>query len=1845
MAYNAYHKLQQNLAAVRIALDWDQDKVLSADELETLKGFSGFGGIKAVLFNGQTREQWLEQGATETDLRLLEGIRTLHELLDSYFGEKQYKEVIASIKESVLTSFYTPVIVPQSIYDALNSNGIHPQRIYEPSAGAGIFISEADKAFSSLSQVTAVEKDLLTGKVLQAIASGLNTKPKVHITAVENSPKDDNGSYDLVISNIPFGNFRVFDKSFGNSVPHLTGKIHNYFFAKGLEKLREGGLMAYITTSAFLDTPSNRDARDYLFHEADFISLAVMPDNLMEATGGTQAPSHLLIVQKNTGKTELSAAESMLLETITASNDFGTFYQNSFIEKHRGIILGDEVKAGTNQYGKATECIWQNGPIEALETGLAQVLNTGFSINFNQSLFTSGQVSLPADEAASKPRLTALPMPENKTILSSVQLGLFDSMPAESANRAAAYVQTTDQRWIKKETARIIGITRTTDMPEHEGLVLITAKTVKGNFYVYKLCSNYNEITGSNSWQNAQHLGLILERASGLLKKYGHDYIFEGDKSLEASFLPIKEDNSIYSNIKPQYRDGTLVIHQNLVGSIRNVDHDHNRASFQRFSDQKDISFYKGYVKLRDSYYELFDKEANDPMLFSYGQLRDSLNKEYDQLTERFGQLNGKTARKLILEDRAFGVSMLASLERRDGNAFVKADIFIDNLNKPQQVFSTQDPLEALAHCLNEKGKVDIGFIASLTGHDHHQTLKKLEGHILMNPGSDQWETSDKYLSGNVVLKLQEAEQRVSVEPDNQLYRKSLEAIRQVQPEKIPFELLDFNLGERWIPVSFYERFATELFGLPTTVSYLSSLDTFKVGIRGSNAKTDQEFAISPKGDRKMYGGILLEHALENTAPFFTYEVDQGDKKVRIPDNEATQLAHQKIENVRAGFIGWLTELSENEKQNLVDLYNNTFNCYVLRQYDGSHQSFPGLDRRALGIEDLYASQKDAAWRIVQDRGGLIDHEVGLGKTLTMIIAAMEMKRLGVASKPMILALKANVDQIAETFRKAYPAAKLLAPGKEDFTPEKRMRIFGEIKNNNWDCIILTHDQFGKIPQSPDIQKQIFTVELDNVERDLDTVRDLGGDVSTRMRKGLEIRKKNLNAKLQSVENQIEGKKDKGIDFVQTGVDHLFVDESHKFKNLTFTTRHSRVAGLGNQEGSQKALNMLFAVRSLQEKFDADLCVTFLSGTPISNSLTELYLIYKYLRPKEMQRQQIENFDGWAAVFARKTTDFEFSVTNEIIAKERFRHFIKVPELAMFYNEITDYKTAAHIRLDKPQLDERLINIKPTPDQESFIDRLMRFARSGDATLLGRPKLSESEEKAKMLIATNYAKKMSADMRLISENYGDHPGNKVNTCARMVAQIYREVDVHKGTQIIFSDIGTPKANEFNIYDALKKELTGRHGIPSYEITFIHDWPDKMKPVLFSKMNRGEIRILIGSTEKAGTGLNVQERVVAMHQMDVPWKPSELEQRNGRGARQGNKVAKLFYDNKVRNYIYAVEQSLDNYKFNLLKNKQLFISQMKNSQLHVRSIDEGAMDEKSGVNFSEYIAILSGDTSLLEKSKLEKKVAVMESLRTGYLRELSRSRSELGNLERKRDDGSEILKKLKTDEGFYKERLRTDKDGAKLNPLVLDGISATDPTEAGKQLLALFSNWKPPPGSMTKQIGELYGFKLIIRHHIDEWIDQGKKYEQRSNFLYAESPQTGIKYNYNDGAPNIENPKLAARYFLSAIDRVVNLRDQQEKRQQEMEGNIAMLTQLIEKPFGKERELQDLKSELAKLEREIAIKIQERQMKESGVNVEGHPVSSPAKTELVTMQHKQAANKDESRTASPVLARKRRGLKL
>ncbi|HWB27703.1 MAG TPA: helicase-related protein [Chitinophagaceae bacterium] len=1819
MAYNIQQKLADNIKALHIALQWKPGDNLAQEQIAALQKYAGFGGIKAILFPKGPIEEWQQQNASKEDLSLYHPMMGLYELLQNHLSDKEYKLALDAAKKSVLTAFYTPAVVPKILFETLKQHNASPSALYEPSAGAGVFIDEALKVFPALT-VTAVEKDILTGKVLTAL-NNQHENITTHIKGFEETC--DETKFDIIAGNIPFGNFAVHDKSLPDAV---TNKIHNYFFARGLDKIKEGGLLAFITTDSFLNSPSNKAAREYLFNRADFVTLAVMPDNLMKDTGNTEAPSHLLIVQKNDDKQKRSDEESLLLNAQLATNEFGEYHINAYIAANTNLYVGNIQKAGTNQYGRATQSNWQEGNINGIAEKLSGILSEGFGRRFNVKAFQQKEDLIIQQSIAAGPKLTFLPPPENIPDNTTVQLGLFDT-PAENINRAFAYITGQDALVMQKKTARIVGKVSTKENPFHESMVLVTArKNGKEGRFMYKLYSNIAEIQAPDYWLFAQELQVKLEETAAQLKQYNYTYQFQGENNIKNYFGFDKPLADFVTNVPTFYTAGTLVVHNWLAGIIEEPEKDFNKARFVPFEKgQKNIPFYQSYIALRDNYLQLYKREEETQL--EHAGLREKLNEAYADFIHDFGLLNKPENRKLILNDGAFGFMMLSSLERKEGEQFIPADILSKPVFKTQEPFTTGNPVEALAVSLNEKGRVDVSFIAEASGLAFDEAILVLDKHIYVNPLTREWETADKYLSGNVVIKLRQAEDAVVDEPLDAQLQKSLAAIKSIQPEKIPFELLDFNFGERWVPNQYYEQFISAFFELPVNVHYFNSIDTFKVEVKGMNAKVSSEYAITPKSGRLMYGYTLMEHALENTSPYFTYEVEvEKGRTARLPDNEAIQLAHQKIETIREHYGQWLAELPAADKQSLADLYNDTYNCYVLRQYDGSHLNFPGLDKKSLGIDDLYSSQKNSAWRIIQDRGALIDHEVGLGKTLTMIVASREMKRLGLIHKPMIIALKSNVTQIADTYRKAYPKAKVLAPGKDDFTPAKRQRIYNEIKNNDWDCVILTHDQFGKIPQSPEIQKEIFQTELENLERDLQTLKALGGNITRSLLKGLEIRKQNLEARLKDVSYRIENKKDDDISFRELGIDHLFVDEWHKFKNLMFTTRHDRVAGLGNVAGSQRALNMLFAIRELQSKFDADLCITALSGTTISNSLTEMYLIFKYLRPKEMERQRIENFDAWAAVYARKTTDFEFSVTNEIIAKERFRHFIKVPELAMFYNEITDYKTAKHIQLDKPQLDEVLVNIKPTPDQRIFIEKLMQFASTGDGELLGRGKLSHDELKGKMLIATNYAKKMAVDMRLVDERkYADHPDNKVSVCAGKLAEIYTESTPHRGTQIVFCDLGTPKADSFNVYDALKDKLVRDFEIPAHEITFIHDWTDARKPELFRKMNSGDIRILIGSTDKAGTGLNVQQRIVAMHHLDIPWKPSELEQRNGRGARQGNLVAKQFYNNTVKNYIYAVEQSLDNYKFNLLKNKQTFISQMKNSSLHVRSIDEGAMDEQSGMNFAEYIAVLSGDTSLLEKAKLDKKVAVLESLKAAHFKEVYRAKFELEYLQRHKETTENLIEKLAIDQAAYKAVLKTDVNGAKLNPIQLDGAGTADAEAIGRQIIALYLRWKPLSDNNQK-IGTLYGFDLHVKQTSETSFLDGSVQTRTENSLYAESLQTGIKYTYNHGHPNIDNPKLAARYFLEAIDRVDDLKKKYEKELQDINRNLPMMEALVNKPFEKENELAALRKEVSALEREITVNIQKKQtLMENPAEVQSNGLSPPAEAKVVLLEKKQTEN--------------------
>ena len=1270
---------------------------------------------------------------------------------------------------------------------------------------------------------------------------------------------------------------------------------------------------------------------------------------------------------------------------------------------------------------------------------------------------------------------------------------------------------------------------------------------------------------------------------------------------------PFSEDIQFF------HRNGSMVVQDGLVGFLSDVRK--NSATFTPLdlkSGQEKRAML--YITLSETYQQLYNYEAETHEPSEH--LREHLNQYYDEFVEKYGNLNEKQNVKFILMD-ANGRDALA-LERGENGQFVKADIFDHPVSfAVDEVTSVDTPMEALTASLNKYGVVNLEYMSSLVDMDEDAMVENLAGHIYYNPLVSNYEIKDRFIAGNVVAKAQAVrawidreEERIKgfpgydgIEPFIALSQDSLKALEEARPRRIEFDELDFNFGERWIPTGIYSAYMSYLYGTDIKITYSSSMDEYSSTNSRGNMKIWEEFCV--RGYYRTYDGMsLLKHALHNTVPDIKKSIGKDDDghDIKVPDNEAIQLANAKIDEIRNGFSEWLEAQSPEFKEKLVDLYNDKFNCFVRPQYDGSHQTFPDLNMKILGdrygISSIYQSQKDCIWMLKQNGGGICDFEVGCGKTLIMCIAAHEMKRLGLAHKPMIIGLKANVAEIAMTYQSAYPNARILFADEKSFKADNRVNFFNQIKNNDYDCVIMSHDQFGKIPQSPEMQQQILQAELDTVEENLEVVKQQGHDISRGMLKGLIKRKENLTAKIATIQYQMEHNKDAVADFKQMGIDHIFVDESHQFKNLMFNTRHDRVAGLGNSEGSQRALNLLYAIRTIQERTGKDLGATFLSGTTISNSLTELYLLFKYLRPNELERQEIRCFDAWAAIFAKKTTDFEFNVTNHIVQKERFRYFIKVPELAAFYNEITDYRTAEDVGVDRPHKNEILHNIPPTPAQEAFIEKLMKFAESGDATILGRAPLSQTEEKAKMLIATDYARKMALDMRMIDPNAEDDRNNKASHCARMIAEYYRRYDAQKGTQFVFSDLGTYKPGEWNVYSEIKRKLIEDYGIPAHEIRFIQECKtERSRKAVIEAMNTGDVRVLFGSTSMLGTGVNAQQRAVCIHHLDTPWRPSDLTQRDGRAIRAGNEIAKLYADNKVDVIIYAVEKSLDSYKFNLLHCKATFIDQLKSGALGARTIDEGAMDEKNGMNFSEYMAILSGNTDLLEKAKLEKRIASLESERKAHNKGISDSKFRLQTITHDITNNEATIGRMKEDLARYEAVVRRDKDGNPLNNLTIDTCNLSDEKNMGIHLQGLAL--RTDTHGQYQRIGEVYGFPISI---ISERVLEDGRERVQNRFVV----EGNYKYRFNNGFIAMSDTHAACMNFVNALEKIPGHIVQYEEQTAAMKEDVPHLEAIVAKSWGKEDELKALKSELAALDRKITAELAPKHDEKDGEENKQHP---------------------------------------
>ena len=1885
MAFNRKQKLRDNIEAVRTAFTLDRERRTPTErERALLERYCGFGGLKCIL--NPARELADAARWAKSDLELFAPTVELHRVIrENSKDEMEYKRYVDSLKASVLTAFYTPKAVTDTIADVLHDKKVRPGLVLEPSAGMGAFIGSV-LSDNPQAEVMAFEKDLLTGKML----GHLYPQQKIRAEGFEKIEKPFLNRFDLAISNIPFGDIAVFDPAFNDGKDRMreiaSKTIHDYFFLKALDAVRDGGIVAFITSQGVMD---NRHVmiRGEMMINADLLSAVRLPNNLFTDNANTEVGSDLIILQKHDGKTEGTKDEALFIAGLSDGKD--GLATNNYYKEHPDRIIHTDAKRDTDPYGKPAMVYMHSGGVEGIATDLYRVLSADLSARLDLERYNDikGERQETRQTVAVQPiqteakrendikavagQQTEVKREENpmQAVAQEVEakrpeapvMDLYDLFgytqeerrlaerglnPGRQKGRSKRRKQTEQSLFSPSELKQMevkpekkpepeppVEKPAIDDDPEdavYRSLDWETNPPINGFYEMMmsltperraELRRLGREKMDANAAKQAEGmaeakrkgepvaLGEDKEQPSSVRPVYPIENGFEAEgkaqiervekemREEEAALTPEerqrREEEAMAPRpfkgvMAPHLKEGSLVWEHTgdvrfQIGVLKDVTQ--YGATFQPL-DMEGMQAQKAqlYIDLRNTYERLYAHEAENHE--ENALLRRNLNTYYDEFVMRYGNLNAKHNAKLILMD-ASGRNML-SLERGKDGQFVKADIFNHPVSFSQETLvEVESPEEALSASLNLYGGVNLPYMESLCGLPQPDMLEALKGRVFYNPLAEGYEIADRFIAGNVVQKVADVEGWIREHGEHAMLpqaEESLEALKAAVPEQIPFEDLDFNFGERWIPTGVYAAYMSRLFDTDVRITYTESLDEYSVNCAYKTMKITDEFLV--KGYYRNYDGMnLLKHALHNTCPDMMKSIgkDEDGNDIKVRDSEGIQLANAKIDEIRNGFTEWLEEQSPEFKKRLTDMYNDKFNCFVRPKYDGSHQKFPGLDLKGLGIKDLYPSQKDCVWMLKQNGGGIGDHEVGTGKTLIMCVASYEMKRLGLAHKPMIIGLKANVREIAETYRKAYPNARILYASEKDFSAANRVRFFNDIKNNDWDCVIMSHDQFGKIPQSPELQQRILQAELDTVEENLEVLRRQGKDVSRAMLKGLEKRKFNLQAKLYKVEHAIQSRTDDVVDFKQMGIDHLFVDESHQFKNLTFNTRHDRVAGLGNSEGSQKALNLLFAIRTIQERTGRDLGATFLSGTTISNSLTELYLLFKYLRPKALEKQDIRCFDAWAAIFAKKTTDFEFNVTNNIVQKERFRYFIKVPELAAFYNEITDYRTAEDVGVDRPKKNEILHHIPPTPDQEVFIGKLMQFAKSGDATLLGRGKLSETEEKAKMLIATDYARKMALDMRMIDPNYEDHPDNKASHCAKMIAEYYHRYDAHKGTQFVFSDLGTYQpGGGWNVYAEIKRKLVEDYGIPAHEIRFIQECKnEKARKAVIEAMNEGQVRVLFGSTSMLGTGVNAQRRAVAIHHLDTPWRPSDLAQRDGRAVRKGNEIAKLYADNKVDVIIYAVEKSLDSYKFNLLHCKQTFISQLKSGAMGARTIDEGAMDEKSGMNFSEYMAILSGNTDLLDKAKLEKKIASLEGERKSFHRGKRDSELKLESKTSALRNNQAIIAAMTEDWEKFTAAAKTDKDGNRLNLIRIDGVASTDEKAIGKKLQEIAKN--ATTGGQYQQIGELYGFPIKVVS--ERMICDGR--ETIDNRFVVEGH---YKYKYNNGHLAMADTHAAAVNFLNALERIPAIIRQYEEKNEVLEKEIPQLREIAGKTWKKEDELKQLKSELAALDRKIQLEL-------------------------------------------------------
>lgn len=1182
----------------------------------------------------------------------------------------------------------------------------------------------------------------------------------------------------------------------------------------------------------------------------------------------------------------------------------------------------------------------------------------------------------------------------------------------------------------------------------------------------------------------------------------------------------------------------------------------------------------RGMIKIRDVLDKLIEIQGKSVADDDIKPLQEQLNKEYDNFVKKYGIINNSANKSAFEEDCEY--PLLSALENinEETKEATKTDIFYKRTIEPKkEIEKVETSNEALIASLNQKGKVDLDYMERISNKNYDTLIEELKGKIYRNPLVEDsriqkgWETSEEYLSGDVVEKLAIAEAK---ENENDMYIENVMALRKVQPARLEASDIEVRLGATWIPTYYIEEFARQKFKIDEleyrrndmTIKYNAYLSKWIIENKPymTNIEMNEIF-----GTKRINAIDLLEDTLnlKNTTIYDPDPTDPEEKR-RIVNKKETMLAREKQEAIKESFSGWIYDDIE-RRNNLVDIYNRKFNRIKLREYDGSNLFLPNMNNTI----KLRPHQKNAIARILYSKdNSLLAHCVGAGKTFEMIAGCMELRRLGIAKKPLIVVPNHLVEDWGKEFYKLYPSARILVATKKDFQKDRRQRLVSRIATGDYDAIIMAQSSFERIPVSQETQETFIEKELEQVTMALENARK--EDNSSKSVKQLETAKKNIEKRQNDLLNAKT--KDNVINFESLGVDYLFVDEADMYKNLYLYTKMNNIAGVQHTR-SQRASDMFMKIQYVTEKNNGK-GVVFATGTPVSNSMTELYTMQRYLQPKTLEELGLTNFDDWASTFGEVVSNFELSPDGSgYRIKERFSRFYNIPELMNIFRQVADIQTPEMLNLPRPSLmngEPTIISSEPTMELKELISTL---AERSEAIKEGNvdPRVDN------MLKITNEGKKAALDLRLIDELYGDYMESKVNKAVENIYQIWSNTQEERSTQLVFCDMSTPTkiSGKYDVYNDIRNKLLEK-GVPDEEIEFIHNAPtDSKKAKLFSDVRAGKVRILLGSTQKMGAGTNVQDRLIALHHLDVPWRPRDIEQREGRILRQGN------LNKMVMIFRYVTKESFDAYSWQTLETKQKYISQIYRGDTSVRTMDDL---DNSTMSFAQIKAIASGNPLILEKFKVDTDVQKLKDRERNYKASKYRLENSVNNdLPLTIKQTEDYIDKLKKD----KEKIQN-KENEENCHITINGKEFSKYKDAGAEILEISNKYL----ELNKEyyLGNYRGFELTI-------TNKGIK----DLFQNHGEPQKIIKIKGNNeySFDLLKVPSLNIKKMDEKIDSIENNLNKRIELKQDLERQLNEAKKELEKPFEYEEKLK----EMLKRQREINQKLNMDEKEKSAIIID------------------------------------------